>query len=308
MRLAPERAMNASEIANALGSGHRSGAWWRCCCPVHVSRGATLALRDGERGLIVVCHAGCARADLIVELRRLGLLGRGNGRHVEAAGRYAGADDCADDLARRMLLGRQIWNGAQRASGTPVVAYLASRGITTPVPSSLRWTPVLRRRDGNNGPAMVAIVQHGERGVVGVHRTWLDRSGSGCWRRLDRATLGPIGGGAVRLAPAGELLMVGEGIETSLAAMQATGMPAWAALSTSGLMALVLPPLPLAAIVVILADNDTNGAGERAARSAAVRWLGEGRRVKIAMPPEPGTDFNDVLMGRLSARVFDVAA
>jgi len=29
--------------------------------------------------------------------------------------------------------------------------------------------------------------------------------------------------------------MVGEGIETCLAAMQATGNPAWAALSTSGL-------------------------------------------------------------------------
>ena len=43
-------------------------------------------------------------------------------------------------------------------------------------------------------------------------------------------------GGAVRLAPAAEKLMVGEGIETVLAAMQATGMPGWAALSTSGLV------------------------------------------------------------------------
>ena len=45
--------------------------------------------------------------------------------------------------------------------------------------------------------------------------------------------------GAAR--PAGDVLMVGEGIETCLAAMQATGHPAWAALSTSGLRALDLP-------------------------------------------------------------------
>jgi hypothetical protein len=38
----------ASEIAKALGGAHRSGEWWRCRCPVHSSRGATLGLRDGE--------------------------------------------------------------------------------------------------------------------------------------------------------------------------------------------------------------------------------------------------------------------
>jgi putative DNA primase/helicase len=78
--------------------------------------------------------------------------------------------------------------------------------------------------------------------------------------------------------------------------MVATGLPAWAALSTSGLVALVLPPLPLASTVIILADNDPTGAGEHAARHAAQRWLGEGRRVRIAMPPEPGTDWADVLL------------
>ena len=45
----------------------------------------------------------------------------------------------------------------------------------------------------------------------------------------------------MRLGPAGDALMVGEGIETCLAAMQATVHPAWAALSTSGLRGLDLP-------------------------------------------------------------------
>ena len=106
-----------------------------------------------------------------------------------------------------------------------------------------------------------------------------------------------------------DMLMIGEGIETCLAAMQATGQPTWAALSTSGITTLMLPPT--VRTIIILADHDRSGAGERAARTAAARWLAEGRRVKLAMPPEPGSDFNDVLLGRSTAQTMeapDVAA
>jgi putative DNA primase/helicase len=111
-----------------------------------------------------------------------------------------------------------------------------------------------------------------------------------------RMSYGPIGGGSVRLAPAAETLLVGEGIETCMSAMQAMTVPAWAALSTSGLKALMLPLI--VRTVIILADNDANGAGERAARAAAERWLTEGRRVRLAMPPVSGNDFSDLLLGR----------
>jgi putative DNA primase/helicase len=53
--------------------------------------------------------------------------------------------------------------------------------------------------------------------------------------------LGPCRGGVVRLGEPSDVLMIGEGIETCLAAMQAAGNPAWAALSTSGLRSLDLP-------------------------------------------------------------------
>jgi len=91
------------------------------------------------------------------------------------------------------------------------------------------------------------------------------------------------------------VLMVGEGIETCLAAMQATGHPAWAALSTSGLKALDLPED--VRNVIVLADGEN--AGHSAARYAAFRWKREGRRVRIAYPSE-GMDFNDMLRGRAS--------
>jgi hypothetical protein len=52
--------MTAAEIAARLGAAHRAGRFWRCLCPVHGSRtgrSATLALRDGDHGLIVKCFA-----------------------------------------------------------------------------------------------------------------------------------------------------------------------------------------------------------------------------------------------------------
>jgi putative DNA primase/helicase len=262
----------------------------------------SLSLRDGERGVILRCWAGCDPRDVLAELRRLGL--RSGGDEIRAApiARRRNGDD---DTARRIEAARRIWDRAQyaEADGSPVVPYLAARGITIPPPPSLRWAPALRRPDGSYGTAMVGLVEHAERGIVGLHRTFLGRDADGIWRRIERRSLGPIGGGAVRLAPAAETLLIGEGVETCLAATQATAQPAWAALSTSGLVALMLPTI--VRTVVILADHDANGACERAARAAAARWLAEGRKVRIARPPIPGTDFNDVLMGRAHARITE---
>jgi putative DNA primase/helicase len=114
---------------------------------------------------------------------------------------------------------------------------------------------------------MVGLVEHVEHGAVGAHLTFLAIDGSSK-ATVDpvRMSYGPVGGAAVRLAPAAETLLVGEGIETCMAAMQATAMPVWAAISTSGLKALVLPPV--VRTVIILVDHDLNGAGQRAARAA----------------------------------------
>lgn len=297
----------AAEIAAALGGACRSGSWWRCRCPVHDSRGATLALRDGDHGLVVHCHGGCPRSDILAELCHRGLIAISTRRRPSkrrslrrAAARAVVADQ-AEDEARRIAIARSIWNRTHEARGTPVVAYLAGRGLAIDLPLSLRWAPSLRHPDGRYGPAMVGLVEHAERGIVGVHRTWIGADVDGTWRRIDRRSLGPIGSGAVRLAAAADTLMVGEGVETCLAAMQATGMPAWAALSAGGIEALILPQI--VRDVIIIGDNDANGRGQRAARKAAQRWLAEGRRVRIALPPEADTDMNDVLLGRCGAVV-----
>lgn len=301
--------MTAAEITRALGSAHRSGEWWRARCPAHGSQGATLALRDGDRGLVVYCHAGCTRDQVIAELHRLGL--------VDHAAMPASPPDPAEierrraaderDRRRRIAEALDFWRHETEpvAPRSAVARYWQSRGLALPIPPTIRasrnW---LRHPEGGSRPVMVALVEHVAEGPVAIHRTWLAIDGSGKAAFCEpRRGLGPVKGGVVRLAPAGELLMVGEGIETTAAARTATGSLGWAALSAGGIEALILPPLPLAATVVILADNDENGHGERAARTAAARWLADGRQVRLAMPPEPGTDFADVLAGHAYARI-----
>jgi len=188
-----------------------------------------------------------------------------------------------------------IWQSATPAPGTPVAAYLASRGIHLPPSDALRFHAGLRHPSGRFWPAMVGLVTNGIDGApIAVHRTFLARDGGGK-APVDspKMMLGPCRGGAVRLGELGEVLMIGEGIETCLAAMQASGHPAWAALSTSGLRALDLPKD--VRDVIVLADGDE--AGEAAARDCALRWKRQGRRVRIARPPQ-GMDFNDMLSSR----------
>jgi hypothetical protein len=110
-----------------------------------------------------------------------------------------------------------------------------------------------------------------------------------------KMTLGDGSGNAVHLGPAGPVLMAGEGLETCLAAMQATGLPAWAALWAGNLAKLTLPAEVRE--VIILVDGDPTG--RKYARAAARRWINEGRKVRIAHAPE-GTDFNDLIMGEVA--------
>jgi hypothetical protein len=50
--------------------------------------------------------------------------------------------------------------------------------------------------------------------------------------------------------------------------------------------------------LIQLIDNDENNAGQGAAEASRQRWQSEGRAVMPLMPPKPGWDWNDVLMGR----------
>jgi len=205
------------------------------------------------------------------------------------------------DRQRRIRLARDIWAQARPAAETVAERYLRGRDISIPIPPTVRFLPAgdlyaLHPWSGERRPVMVAAVEHIEHGLVAVHRTWLIPDGSGkATITPQRITTGPVGGAAARLGELGAdgCLAVGEGIETTLSAMELRGRPGWAALSSPGLRKLLLPAE--AKDVMIFADRDRDGGGERAARGAAGRWMGEGRKAQLVIPDRPGTDANDLL-------------
>ena len=209
--------------------------------------------------------------------------------------RTTGAGASGTDERERIQAARQIWRDALPAPGTPVETYLRGRGITAPIPPSIRYAPNLRHAPtGLTLPVMVAAVQGPDRQITGIHRTYLRADGRGkVPLTTPKMMLGRCAQGAVRLAKAGPKLAVGEGIESSLSVLQETNIPVWAALSTSGMKALILPPCVRE--VILLADADRPG--KDAAYAAAQRFIREGRVAKIATPPT-GNDFNDALVAQ----------
>jgi hypothetical protein len=188
-----------------------------------------------------------------------------------------------------------LWQRSQPASGSVVETYLRKRGISRLVPPSLRYLPNhLHKPTETSWPVMLAAVSDANGRLRAVHRTYLAMDGSGkAPVQPPRMTLGPVGGLACHLAPAGTELAVAEGIETGLSFQMTSGIPTWAALSAGNLARMILPPLPLASLVVIAADADEPGI--KAAKEAAARWKDEGREISIIVPSRPGADFNDLL-------------
>ena len=291
--------MDLRGIALLLSGDLAGGHTILCPGPGHSRRDRSLAVRFDPRapdGFVAHSHSGDDwRACRDHVARLLGLRAEIGPRPLLRVPRRTPVEHKPDqDDARRSEIALAIWQSAKPAQGTPVETYLASRGIDLAPPDALRFHG-LKHPSGGIWPTMVALVTTGAGGTpVAIHRTFLGRDGGGK-APVDpqKMMLGPCHGGAVRLADPGDVLMVGEGIETSIAAMQATGHPAWAALSTSGLRALDLPED--VRDLIVLADGDN--AGEAAARDCAWRWKREGRRVRIARPPQ-GMDFNDMLMDR----------
>ena len=289
-----------------LPNGHREGQEWRCgsvngepgkSLGVHLTGGKAGVWSDfaaGEGGDILDLIQKCLNLDKAQAVRWgkdwLRIDGNMKSPSRCAAPAASTRSHRADDDKERTKKALAIWKASQPAPGTPVESYLKHRGITIPVPPSLRYNPsVWYASSGLSLPCMVAAVQSPDRRIVAIHRTYIRLDGRGKASIVTpKMALGPLGAGAVRLGPANAALGIAEGIETGLSAMQLFGLPVWCALG-SRLHRIALPEVVHR--VVIFADSGE--AGMEAADKALKTFSGQGHKTEICAP-DLG-DFNDVL-------------
>ena len=191
----------------------------------------------------------------------------------------------------------RLFAAAGPVAGSLAEVYLRRRGITQMVQSStLRFHPKCWYRDETcpkpiSRLALIAAVTDGAGVLQGVHRTWLRADGQDkAAVDVPRRAMGHILGNAVRFDPVGDILVVGEGIETMLSIREACcRLPVWAALSASHLGAVLLP----AGLKRLYIARDRDPAGQRAAERLSARAFEIGIQV-IILEPQLG-DFNDDL-------------
>jgi hypothetical protein len=286
--------MGIAAVIRNLGA-RRQGSEYRCACPRDCSYDVTL--RSGKDGTpLWNCKGGCSQDQVELALVPYGLL------DDDGAGDWDIIEPKVVEPSVRIAAACRIYDSFAPAAGTPIelARYLRARSITVAVPLILRFG-MAPHRCGGRFPAMVAPIVDVTGEQTGIHMTYLRPDGGGkadLPRDLQRETRGVVRSGAIRLTehdPDRELA-VAEGIESALAAMQIFGLPGWSAVYAGNLPALELP-LAIRRIL-ITADNDVSGAGQRNALAAYRRWTSEGRSVQIALPPDLGDDFNDVLAKR----------
>jgi len=218
------------------------------------------------------------------------------------------ARDISDaNAANRQRYLRRLWNrSVPIESGDPVDTYLRrTRRLELPaIPSEIRYCEQLEYREEEKPgvwvtigvfPAMIARILSPAGELAGLHRTYLTTDGKKApvksARKMSVAYAGATKGAAIRLQQASTVLGVAEGIETALACHTATGLPAWSTISAGGLASLAVPDIVRE--LIIFADNDKSGTGEKSARTLASRMLAEDRKVKIIKPQAADTDWAD---------------
>lgn len=223
--------------------------------------------------------------------------------------------------------GHALWASCGSIThGTVAATYLERRSCELPpIDGDLRWHPEQpyhvrdQREPIWTGPALVGLVTDVTTGEpISLHRTWIKPDGSGK-AQLDKPrhllSRHPSDG-MIRLWPDDGVtlgLVIGEGIETCLAAARAGRVPCWACISAGNLAA--FPVLPGLEGLTVLVDHDKPNpktglrAGHEAALSVLRRYIAAGfdreRDICVIFPPIEGQDAADLAveaMARLTIK------
>jgi hypothetical protein len=290
-----------------------------CPGPGHSPGDRSLAVQinpNAPGGFLVFSHAGDDWRKCRDYVRqRLGLptWQPGDGRQRRVPDRYVAKWDLSaiesemedipppwtEDELTRISGAQGLWNESVDPRGTLGETYLREkRRLDLPddlAGTMLRFHAKCPWRDENTGntirvPALVVPFRSiADDAITAIHRIALNPDGS----KLGRRMLGIVRHAAIKLDRATDELVIGEGIETTLAARQLGFKPAWALGSVGAIS--FFPIIDGVKRLTILGE-----AGEVSANAIKIcgkRWHGKARRrVRVVMPNEGCSDLNDELI------------
>jgi hypothetical protein len=179
------------------------------------------------------------------------------------------------DRSRKLAQARAIWDAASDPAGTQTEAYLRARGLSLLPGLPVRHADAVPDTNGKRFPAMVVMRTRLDGTFAGVQVTFLARDGSSAkatGAAPARRTITPFTDDAVWLTPPGahSCVFMGEGVETALSALVA--QPDYGAVACLGRRHTNVALPENCTNLVLLADEDTDGVGAKAALIAAERF------------------------------------
>lgn len=275
---------------------HRAGGEWKACCPFHNDRSPSFTIYSG--GKRFMCFGCGAEGDVFDFVSRL------HGVGLRDAAEMLGAGDVvttviaplppAEEASDRTEEARAIWKDAKPASGTLAETYLRWRGLSLPIPPTIRFASLTYGKQGRTYPALIAAVSSEDGRLCGIQRTYLADDGRG---KADvpkaKLSLGRVRCGAIRLAPVARKLVVTEGLEDGLSLQEVLGVSVWVACGASMLPSMRLPDF--VRDVAVGGDNDSTG--REAAEKASKAFSERGHGVRVFYPSAQHKDFNEELVG-----------
>ena len=248
-----ERAKNVDLVALARRHGvaklEKRGAEWAGLCPFHQEKSPSFTIVPGKRmfhcfgcgwhgdaikfeqvvtGVTFVDAVKALTGDAVKIPRSRGVAVP---LTLPSPSRGEGDDFVDADRVRDQRRAFEIWKSCARCgTNSPVETYLRARGIDVAriggVPPSLRYHPALMHWGVRlEFPCMVALLQGCDSAPTGVHRTYLAADArKKAELSAPKMILGGAAGSTIRFTVARPWLVIGEGIETTLSAMDAHGI------------------------------------------------------------------------------------
>lgn len=299
-------------------------------CPVHGGKDGFRVFRDADETGGSVCNTCGINSDGIATLmwandwrystalKSVADYLRVGARPARSARKVAKAEPAAaenDERLRQSL--NRVWNESLPISNRevePAKLYLARRGISISPPEALRFHRALAYYDGGERigefPAIIGLVSGAQGDSVTIHRIYLTPDGQKAPVKSPKKLMAypkdrKIVGGAIRLGDGqSQVMVVAEGLETSLAVMEGTGMPVWCTINAL-LLANFVPPGAVKRVLVFAdkdrpTDQHPSGHGQEAARQLVQRLWEMGVQASAIVPA------GEILPGQKSLDWLDI--